>query len=142
MQATKKGMLHSVLVKVADPALFRERKNLQARVCQPRMDGGLQFRAASLFERVGELQNPLLPEGGAINLQADGQSFGCFAARNRDARNARERSCNCINISKIHLQWVRSAFTQAERWNRRSGREDGVHFFEGFAKIARDERPN
>src|SRR6266851_6802387 len=142
MQRAEKEASRPGVAKLALPAKFEEGKSSRALFCQPRKHGRLQFRAASLFERVGELQNPLLPEGGAINLQADGQSFGCFAARNGDARNARERSCNCINISKIHLQWVRSAFTQAERWNRRSGREDGVHIFEGFAKIARDERPN
>ena len=90
MQRAEKEALRSVVAKLALPAKFEEGKSSQALFCQPRKHGRLQFRAASLFERVGELQNPLLPEGGAINLQADGQSFGCFTAGNRDARDARE----------------------------------------------------
>ena len=78
MQAAEKGLLHSVLAKVALPARFEDG------------DGCLQFRAASLFEGVGELQNSLLAEGRTINLQADGQAFGGPAAGDRNARNARE----------------------------------------------------
>jgi hypothetical protein len=45
-------------------------------------DDRLEFGTASVFEGVGKLQNSLLPEGGAINLQADRQSFGCLTAGN------------------------------------------------------------
>ena len=45
-------------------------------------DDRLELRAASMFEGVGKLQNSLLPEGGAINLQADRQSFRCLTAGN------------------------------------------------------------
>ena len=45
-------------------------------------DDRLELRAASVFEGVGKLQYSLLPEGGAINLQADRQSFGCLTAGN------------------------------------------------------------
>jgi len=47
---------------------------------KPAPDDRLELRAASVFEGVGKLQNSLLPEGGAINLQADRQSFGRLTA--------------------------------------------------------------
>ena len=45
-------------------------------------DDRLEFGTASMFEGVGKLQYPLLPEGGTINLQANRQSFRCLTAGN------------------------------------------------------------
>src|ERR1700675_2052914 len=78
----------------------------------------------------------------AENLHAHGQASLRVTAWNGDAGNPRERSCNRINISKIHLQWIGRAFAQAERRRGRGGRDDGVYLLKCVREILSDQRAN
>jgi len=59
----------------------------------------LKVCAAGLFEGVGELKDAGFAEGRAKDLEADRQIFlGRFAARDGDAGDSGERSCNSVDI--------------------------------------------
>src|SRR5207302_2201954 len=70
------------------------------------------------------------------------QLFVDLAARNGDPRDSRQRSCNCIYISKIHLERIVRALAQFERRNRRSRRQDRIYFFKRIAEILGNEGTN
>src|SRR6266566_5941785 len=99
-------------------------------------------RSPSLLEGISQLQDARLRKWRPKDLQAHGQLSLDHAARNRDPRDSRQRSCNCIYISKIHLEWIVRTLSQFERRNRRSWRQNGVHLGKRIAEILGDQRTN
>src|SRR6267378_1732285 len=77
-------------------------------------DGG----PSRLLESMGQLQDARLSKRRAKDLQADRQLTVDLATWHGNARNPRQRSCNCIYISKIHLERISSTLAQFEGWNR------------------------
>ena len=98
--------------------------------------------AAGLLKRMRQLQHLRLAKRGPKNLQPNGQLPVNLAARHRNSRNPRERACNRINISQIHLQRIVRPLAQLERRHRRSRRHNRIHLRKRLAKVLRNQRPN
>ena len=87
-------------------------------------------KSACFFESARELQHAAFAKVRSKNLHADRQAGLRLSAGNRDARNARQRTRNGIDISEIHLQRVGRFLAQAKRRSRRSRRDDRIHLSE------------
>src|SRR3989442_469048 len=102
----------------------------------------LDVRAASLLERMGQLEDARFAEWRPKDLQPDGQLATGFATRNGNAWNARERPRNRINISKIHLERVVHSLAETESGYGRSRGEKRINLLKGVPEILGDERAN
>src|SRR5260370_11007582 len=106
--------------------------------CGKGSDGG----PSGLLESMGQLEDARLSKGRSKDLQAHRQLSIDLSARYGDPWDSRQRSSNCIYISKIHLKRVVRALTQFERRNWRSRRQDRVHLCKRFPEILGNQRTN
>ena len=85
---------------------------------------------------MSELQNRLLAEGFAQQLEADWQ-FRIFreTAGQAQAADARQIAGDGENVREIHLQGVVGFFPQFKCRGRGSRRDDGIDFLECFQKV-------
>src|SRR5260221_2999330 len=105
-------------------------------------DWRLQRGPARLLEGVRQLQDAAFPEGRTENLQTHRELSADLAARHRNPGHPCQRSCNCINISKIHLQGVVCSLAQLQLWHERGGRPNRVDLGEGITEILCNQRPH
>src|SRR3989442_12501289 len=89
-----------------------------------------------------QLQDARLPKSSSKDLHTHWELSVDLATRYRDPRNSCQRSCNCIYISKIHLEWIVRALPQFERRNRRSRRQDRIHLGKRIAEVLRYQGTN
>src|SRR5208337_5047200 len=78
----------------------------------------LKRSPARLLKGVSQSQHLGLSEGRPEHLQSHWQLAADPSARHADPRQPRQRPCNRIYISKIHLQGVVHTFPELERRHR------------------------
>src|ERR1700729_3499682 len=67
--------------------------------------GGCSIKANALLERICGVEQTVLAESGAGDLQADGQALA-EAAGDRDRGDAGKRHGNCAHVVEVHRQGI------------------------------------
>src|SRR5262245_34006096 len=88
-----------------------------------------------LLISVGDSKNSRLGEMFADDLHADGESFGIKPTGQRERWQACEIHGDCVDVRKVHLQWVLSLLPDLEGgcWSCRS--DDRVATLQRFVKV-------
>src|ERR1700733_3156449 len=91
--------------------------------------GGYSIEADALLERMRGVEQAILAEGGAGDLQADRQSLA-EAAGDRDGGDAGERHGDCAYVVEVHGEWVGGLLPQPERDCGGGRRDDQIDLVE------------
>src|ERR1035438_7007686 len=96
----------------------------------------------SSFEGIRQPEHRGFGEMPGQNLHSYRQALGGHSARYAHARNARQTAGNCIDVRKVHGDWVVYFFAQPESRERRNRRHNRIHLLKSVRKITGDERPH
>src|SRR5262245_18937431 len=88
-----------------------------------------------LLISVGDSKNSRLVEMFADDLHADGQSFGIKPTSQREGWQACEIHGDCVDVRKVHLQWVLGLLADLKGGCWRCRSDDRVAALQGFVKV-------